>query len=101
MEYSIFPFVPFIYAINSVNRNGSAYTKDGMITGLKDSIIRNSNETFVTECCSFEISWIIMIATYKYNPIVGLIHSLGISSNHLLIVFFLFKAKTTIPSYNQ
>ena len=42
-----------------------------------------------------------MIATYKYNPIVGLIHSLGISSNHLLIVFFLFKTKTTIPSYNQ
>ena|GEM_PF-5198407 len=42
-----------------------------------------------------------MIATHKYNPIVGLIHSLGISSNHLLIVFFLFKAKTTIPSNNQ
>lgn len=44
-----------------------------MITGLKDSIIRNSDEAFVIECCAIEISWIIMIATYKYNPIIGLI----------------------------
>lgn len=73
---TIFSFVSFIYAINTVNRDSSTYTKDGMIAGLKDSIIRNSDEAFVIECCAIEISWIIMIATYKYNPIVGLIHSL-------------------------
>lgn len=71
-----------------------------MITDLENSIIRNSDEAFVIECYPIEISWIIMIATYKYNPIVGLVHSLGISSNHLLIVLFLFEAKATIPGYN-
>ena len=41
-----------------------------------------------------------MITSHKHNPIVGLVHSLGISSNHLLIVLFLFEAKAAIPSYN-
>lgn len=41
-----------------------------------------------------------MITTHKHNPIVGLVHSLDISSNHLLIVLFLFEAKATIPGYN-
>ena len=38
-----------------------------------------------------------MIASHKHNPIVVLVHSLGVSSNYLLIVLFLFEAKAKIP----
>ena len=41
-----------------------------------------------------------MITAHKHNPIIGLVHSLDISSNHLLIILFLFEAKATIPGYN-
>ena len=52
----VFPFTPFIYAKDTVNRNSSTYTQDGMITGLENSIVRNSNEAFVIEFCSIEIN---------------------------------------------
>ena len=41
-----------------------------------------------------------MIASHKHNPIVVLVHSLGVASNYLLIVLFLFEAEATIPGYN-
>ena len=34
------------------------------------------------------------------QTIVVLVHSLGVSSNYLLIVLFLFEAEATIPGYN-
>ena len=42
-----------------------------------------------------------MITANKHNPVVRFIQSLGISSQYLLVIRFLFKSEATITCHNE
>ena len=50
-----------------------------MTIGFDYRVVGNASESFMPECVSVKVSWIVMVATDEKKPVVGFIYSLGIT----------------------
>lgn len=72
-----------------------------MVASVDYRIVWNGNETFVLKAFPIKIRRVVMIASNEYNPIIGIIHTFGVSFHHIIIVASLVKTKSTITCYNN
>ena len=92
---------PCIYSWLTVNRYCSTNTEYGVTIGFDYRVVGNASKSFIPECLSVKVSWIVMVATDEKKPVVGFIYSLGIALDNILIVPYSFKAKAAISCYND
>jgi hypothetical protein len=69
--------------------------------GFDYRVVGNASKSFIPECLSVKVSWIVMVATDEKKPVVGFVYSPGIALNNILIVPFSLKAKATITSHDD
>ena len=72
-----------------------------MSTRFYDGIVWNGNKPFILERTTVEIGRIVVITSDEKNPVVRLIHTLGVLLDNIFIIASVFKTKSAVSSHNE